>query len=162
MSVDLQALLFPGLFLLLCALGGALALIDLRHGIIPDVLNLAIAALGLASAIMAGGLAGGAEAIGEAIAAGAICWLLRRLYFAWRKIHGLGLGDVKFVAAAAVWVGLSGTPMLILIAALAALAAASGLQIAGHHLTRQTSLPFGPFLAVGLLSTVALQQWVGA
>ena len=75
MSFDLQALLFPGLFLLLCALCGALALIDSRHGIIPDALNLAIAGLGLASAIAAGGGAGGAEAIVEAIAAGAICWL---------------------------------------------------------------------------------------
>ena len=160
MSFDLQALIFPGLFLLLCALCVALALIDLRHGIIPDWLNLSIAGLGLASAIVAGGGAGGIEAIGEAIAAGGICWLLRRLYFAWRKIHGLGLGDVKFIAAAAMWVGLSGTPMLILIAALAALVAAGGLKIAGHHLTRQTSLPFGPFLALGLLATVALQQWV--
>jgi leader peptidase (prepilin peptidase) / N-methyltransferase len=162
MSFDPQALLFPGLFLLLCALCGALALIDLRHGIIPDGLNLAIAGLGLASAIAADGGAGGAEAIGEAIAAGAICWLLRRLYFAWRKIHGLGLGDVKFVAAATMWVGFWGTPTLILIAALAALVAAGGLQIAGHQLTRRTSLPFGPFLALGLLATVALQQWLGA
>jgi len=161
MSLDLHALIFPGLFLLLCALCGALALIDLRHGIIPDALNLAIAALGLASAIAADGGVGGVEAIGEALAAGGICWLLRRLYFMWRKIHGLGLGDVKFVAAATMWVGLSGTPTLILIAALAALVAAGGLQIAGHRLTRQTSLPFGPFLALGLLATVALQQWVG-
>jgi leader peptidase (prepilin peptidase)/N-methyltransferase len=157
-----EALQFPGFFLLLCALCGALALIDLRRGIIPDGMNLAIAVLGLTRTIVAGGIMAGAEAIRDAIVVGALCWLLRRSYFAWRKIQGLGLGDVKFLAAAAIWVGLPGTAMLVLIAAVTALVAAGGLQISGHSLTRQTSLPFGPFLAVGLVSTLALQQWLGA
>jgi leader peptidase (prepilin peptidase) / N-methyltransferase len=158
----MEALLFPGFFLLLCVLCGVLALVDMRRGIIPDGLNLAVAVAGLARAIVAGGVMDGAEAVRDAIISGAICWLLRRLYFSWRKMQGLGLGDVKFLAAAAVWVGLSGIPMLILIAAVGALVAAGGLQIAGHSLTRQTPLPFGPFLAIGLLSTLALQQWLGA
>lgn len=162
MSLSIEVLLFPGFFLLLCALCGALTLIDLRRGIIPDAVNLAIAVLGLAEAILAGGAMAGVAAGRDAIVIGAICWLLRRLYFAWRKIQGLGLGDVKFLAAAGTWVGLSGMPMVILIAAVAALIAAGGLQLAGHSLTRQTSLPFGPFLALGLLSTLAAQQWLGA
>lgn len=157
----MEAILFPGFFLLLCVLCGALALIDIRHGIIPDGFNLAIGALGLTRTILAGDAMAGLEAIRDAIVVGAICWLLRRIYFAWRKIQGLGLGDVKFLAASAIWVGLSGMPVLILIAALTALVAAGGLQVAGHSLTRRTSLPFGPFLAVGLLSTLALQHWVG-
>ena len=157
----METLQFPLFFLLLCGLCGALAVIDIRRGIIPDGLNLAIAGLGLARTIVTADALAGVEAIRDAIITGVICWLLRRLYFAWRKIQGLGLGDVKFLAAAAVWVGLSGIPMLILIAALAALAAAGGLQIAGHSLTRQTSLPFAPFLAAGLLAALALQQWLG-
>ncbi len=160
MPFTMEAILFPGFFVLLCVLCGALALIDIRHGIIPDGLNLAIATLGLARTILAGGAMAGMEAIRDAIVVGAICWLLRRSYFAWRKMQGLGLGDVKFLAASAIWVDLPGTPMLILIAALTALVAAGGLQIAGHRLTRRTSLPFGPFLVVGLLSTLALQQWL--
>jgi leader peptidase (prepilin peptidase) / N-methyltransferase len=160
MPFAMDAILFPGLLLLLCVLCGAVALIDIRHGIIPDGLNLAIAALGLVRTILAGDAVSGVEAIRDAIVVGAICWLLRRSYFAWRKIQGLGLGDVKLLAASAIWVGLSGTPMLILIAALTALVAAGGLQIAGYSLTRRTSLPFGPFLALGLLATLALQQWL--
>jgi len=162
MPLDIEALPFPVFFLLLCALCGALALIDLRRGIIPDGLNLAIGALGLARAAAAGGATSGLEALRDGVVIGAICWLLRRLYFAWRKVQGLGLGDVKFLAAAGTWVGFSGIPMLILIAAIGALIAAGGLQLAGHSLTRQTSLPFGPFLAIGLLSAVAAQQWYGA
>ena len=49
----------------------------------------------------------------------------------------------------------------LLIAALAALAVAGSLQLAGHEMKRQTSIPFGPFLALGLLLTPALQRWLG-
>jgi leader peptidase (prepilin peptidase)/N-methyltransferase len=87
---------------------------------------------------------------------------LRRLYFALRKTQGLGLGDVKFLAAAGPWIGITGLPSLLLVATLTALAAAGSLQLAGRDMTRRTSLPFGPFLAIGLLLTVILQQFLGA
>jgi leader peptidase (prepilin peptidase)/N-methyltransferase len=155
----LPPLAFLAPLALLCI---AVALIDFRHGIIPDGLNLSIAGLGLLKAIVAdGSLAAGAEAAIAAVATGAIFWLLRRLYFAWRKIDGLGLGDVKFLAAATPWIGITGIPMLLLIATITALAAAGVLRWAGQAMTRQTSLPFGPFLAMALLLTLAVQQWLG-
>jgi leader peptidase (prepilin peptidase) / N-methyltransferase len=162
MPANSDTLLFLAFVAPLGALCCALALIDIRHGIIPDGLNLSIAGLGLSKAAIAGGLAAFAEAAIEAVAIGVIFWLLRRVYFAWRKIDGLGLGDVKFLAAAAPWIGVAGIPMLLSIAALTALAAAGGLRWAGQAMTRQTSLPFGPFLAMGLLLTLAAQQWLGA
>jgi len=149
---------FLAFFVPLGVLCAAIALIDIRHGIIPDGLNLVIAGLGFVKAAVAGGLGAGAETIVGAIAVGAIFCLLRRLYFAWRKIDGLGLGDVKLLAASTPWIGIAGIPMLLLIASLAALAAAGGLRLAGQTMSRQTSLPFGPFLAIGLLMTVAAQQ----
>jgi leader peptidase (prepilin peptidase) / N-methyltransferase len=145
----------------LCFLCVAAALIDFRHGIIPDGINLLIAGLGLLKATVEDGVAAGTEAIIAAVAVGALFWLLRQLYFAWRKIDGLGLGDVKFLAAATPWTGITGIPMLLLIATIAALAAAGGLRWAGQSMTRQTSLPFGPFLAMGLLLTLAVLQWLG-
>jgi len=36
------------------------------------------------------------------------------------------------------------------------------LQLSGRDMTRQTSLPFGPFLAIGLLLTFVSQQFLGA
>ncbi|WP_407180563.1 prepilin peptidase [Bradyrhizobium sp. STM 3562] len=161
MATNSEAPWFFGLYLLLSVLCGAIALIDLRRGIIPNGLNFLIAGLGLAQAVAAGSPADGIETIGEGIAAGAIFWLLRRLYFLWRKTDGLGLGDVKFLAAAAMWVGIAGIPTLLVIAALTALAAAGGLQLAGQQMTRQTSLPFGPFLVAGLLLTLVAQRWIG-
>jgi leader peptidase (prepilin peptidase)/N-methyltransferase len=146
-------------FVPLCVLGGVVALIDARHGIIPDWLNVTIAGLGLLKAVAAGGPWSGLEAACEGVIIGAIFWLLRRLYFMLRKTQGLGLGDVKLLAAAGIWIGFAGVPMLLLIAALTALAAAGCMQLAGRHMTRWTSLSFGPFLALGLLATIAIQQY---
>jgi leader peptidase (prepilin peptidase)/N-methyltransferase len=161
MLVNSEALQVLAFFVPLCLLCSTLALIDIRHGIIPDWLNLSIAGLGLLKTAVAGGLAASAEATIEAVVIGLVVWLLRRLYFAWRKIEGLGLGDVKFLAAAATWLGIAGIPMLLLIAAIAALVTVGGLRLAGQAMTRQTSLPFGPFLAMGLLLTLAAQPWFG-
>jgi leader peptidase (prepilin peptidase) / N-methyltransferase len=149
---------FIGFFSTLCVLGAVLSWIDIRDGIIPDWLNLSVAGFGLAKVVIIGGLAAGIEATGEGAAIGLIFCLLRRLYFGWRKIQGLGLGDVKFLAAAGIWIGIAGLPTLLLFAALTALAAAGAMQLAGRDMTRRTSLPFGPFLTIGLLLALVIQQ----
>jgi leader peptidase (prepilin peptidase) / N-methyltransferase len=150
--------LFVGFFVTLSLLGIVLAWIDIRDGIIPDWLNLIVAGLGLAKAVIVGGFLAGIEAAAAGIVSGLIFWLLRRLYFGWRKIQGLGLGDVKFLAAAGIWIGLAGLPTLLLTAALTALAAAAVMQYAGRDMNRGTSLPFGPFLTIGLLLALVVQQ----
>ena len=139
-----------------------LAWIDLRRGIIPDWLNLAIAVVGLARAAVFDGWAAALSAGCEGIIIGVIVWLLRQLYFIFRKFQGLGLGDVKLLAASGVWIGIAGVPVQLLVASLTALAAAGVVQLTGRSMTRQTTIPFGPFLALGLLVTLALQQggWI--
>jgi leader peptidase (prepilin peptidase) / N-methyltransferase len=139
-----------------------LAWIDLRRGIIPDWLNLAIAVVGLVRAAMLDGWAAALGAGCEGIIIGVIVWLLRQLYFMFRKFQGLGLGDVKLLAASGIWIGIAGVPLQLLVASLTALAAAGVMQLTGRSMTRQTTVPFGPFLALGLLVTLALQQggWI--
>lgn len=161
MTITTEPFLFMGFFGALCLLCASLALVDLRYGIIPDALNLAVAGLGLAKAAVEGGATAALAAIAEMIAVAAAFWLFRRLYFTLRKTQGLGLGDVKFLAAATPWVGITGIPTLLLVAALTALLVIGSMQLAGQQLTRQSSLPFGPFLALGLLSALAAQQWIG-
>jgi leader peptidase (prepilin peptidase) / N-methyltransferase len=143
---------------LLCIACALLAFIDLRRGIIPDWLNLLIAVAGLARAVMLEGFAAALAATCEGIAIGAVVCLLHRLYFSLRKVQGLGLGDVKLLAASGIWVGVVGVPVQLFVASLTALAAAGLLRLAGYEMTRQTSLPFGPFLALGLLAALGLQQ----
>jgi leader peptidase (prepilin peptidase)/N-methyltransferase len=139
-----------------------LAWIDLRRGIIPDWLNLAIAIVGLARAAVLDGWAAALSAGCEGIIIGVIVWLLRQLYFMFRKFQGLGLGDVKLLAASGIWIGIAGVPLQLLVASLTALAAAGVMQLTGRSMTRQTAVPFGPFLALGLLVTLGLQQggWI--
>jgi len=146
-------------FALLCALCAVLAWIDIRHGIIPDWLNLSIAALGLLTIVLSEDRTAAIQALGEGVAVGAAFWLLRRLYFAFRGIQGLGLGDVKFLGAAGIWVGVAGIPMLLLVATITALACVGAMQLSGRALTAQTSMSFGPFLAAGLLVTSGFQQY---
>ena len=149
-------LLSFGLLCLLCAI---LAWIDIRDGIIPDWLNLAIAGLGIVTIIMTGDLSVALEALGEGAAIAGAFWLLRRLYFSFRGIQGLGLGDVKFLGAAGIWVGVAGIPIVLLVATITALACVGVAQISGRALTAQTSMSFGPFLAAGLLLTLGVQQY---
>jgi leader peptidase (prepilin peptidase) / N-methyltransferase len=139
-----------------------LAWIDFRRGIIPDWLNLLIALAGLARAWLLDGWAAALDALLEGLIVGAIVLGLRWLYFRLRGHHGLGLGDVKLLGASAAWVGVAGIPMQLLVGSITALIAAVALHVAGRTMTRQTALPFGPFLAVGLLVTLVLQQqgWV--
>jgi leader peptidase (prepilin peptidase)/N-methyltransferase len=152
-----MAIVLP--FALLCALCAAIAWIDIRHGIIPDWLNLAIAVLVVLRIFLAGDTSDAAMALGEGVIIGAVFWLLRRLYFAFRGIQGLGLGDVKFLSAAGIWVGVAGIPMLLLVATITALTCVGAVQLSGRALTAQTSMSFGPFLAIGLLVTAAFQQF---
>jgi leader peptidase (prepilin peptidase) / N-methyltransferase len=160
MLLEFDVLTFPALYAALVLLCVAITLIDIRQGIIPDRLNVSVAALGLLNVWTTFGIAAGAEAIAEAIATGVVLLLLRQIYFVWRKIDGLGLGDVKLLAASAPWVGIGGIPMLLLVAALVALAFMGSLRLAGQPMTSKTSLPFGPFLAIGLIMTI-VAQWLG-
>lgn len=139
-----------------------LAWIDLRRGIIPDWLNFAITLVGLVRVIALDGTVAALVAASEALIVGASVWLLRALYFRLRGFQGLGLGDVKLLAASTLWVGVAGIPPQILVASLSALVAAGILQLAGSPMTRRTSIPFGPFLALGLLVALALAERGGA
>ena len=130
---------------------------DLRDGIIPDWINALIAVLGLVRALISEGAAAAGAAAGAGLLIGAALLLLRHIYFLVRGRQGLGLGDVKFLAAAALWTGLGDFPILLLAATFTALVVAIFLHVAGRSMTARTSLPFGPFLVAGLVVTLAFQ-----
>ena len=139
----------------------AVALIDLRQGIIPNWLNLAIAFGGLARSAALDGLTGALLAGCEGLVVGAIAWALRWVYFRLRNLQGLGLGDVKLLAASGIWIGAAGVPVQLLVASLSALLAAAILRLAGRSIGRTTSLPFGPFLVLGLVIAVWIEESAG-
>jgi len=128
----------------------ALALIDLEHFLLPDVLTLPLAAGGLGVAWFLQPDALRDDAIG-AVAGyalfAAVAWAYRR----WRGREGLGGGDAKLLGALGAWVGASGLPSVVLLAALMALAAALAARAlkgrGGFAGALQARVPFGPALA---------------
>jgi leader peptidase (prepilin peptidase)/N-methyltransferase len=125
----------------------ALAAIDLRHYLLPDVLTLPLIPAGLAvawglDAALLPGHALGALA-GFAAFAG-IGWLYRRV----RGRHGLGLGDAKLLAGAGAWLGWAALPSVVVVAAVAALTLALAQALGGAKLALAGKLAFGPHLAL--------------
>ena len=135
-----------------CILGWwllALAWIDARHWLLPDLLTLPLVIAGLLAALVLDPNDLTNRALGAALgylAFRAVAYLYRKL----RGRDGLGAGDAKLLAAAGAWVGVSGLPQVILLAALAGLGAAACLRLSGVRLGALSALPFGPFLALAI------------
>jgi len=143
----------------------AIADIDIRYKIIPDVLNLSVAGTGAAALLLeARGAAdppdfivsaGGHALLGAALYAATA--LLLRAVMMWRmKREPLGLGDVKFFAAAGIWLGAS----LETLSHFMMLAGFLGVAFAlGWRKWRgEAMFPFGPAL---LAAFVILLFWRG-
>jgi len=132
----LRSLLLAGLGLGLIAASA----VDAKVRRLPDVLTVPIAALGLALAALQGWSALFAGGVAAAVAA-ALLLALRGVSRRLRGDPGLGLGDVKLVAALALWLG-TATPWLVAGASLA------GLGLMAVARPADGRLPFGPSLAL--------------
>jgi len=144
----------------LAAVLAAISIADFRRQIIPDGLNLALAALGL-------GYQMAAEADGLplrllfAAMTFAVAWLIRRGHFLMTGKIGLGLGDVKMLAAAACWISPLLLPVLLFIASASALLFVGGHVLATGPAAARARVAFGPFIAIGLGCSWALEQFAG-
>jgi leader peptidase (prepilin peptidase) / N-methyltransferase len=142
-----------------------IAVIDARHFIIPDELNVVAFALGLAHAGLADDPA--TEAIALAALRGAalaFVFLIVRATYQWlRGRQGIGLGDVKLAAVAGAWLDWQMMPIAINIAALMALVIYTIRQIAlGRSIRTTDRLPFGLFLAPAIWVSFILDRWLMA
>jgi leader peptidase (prepilin peptidase)/N-methyltransferase len=117
----------------------ASSVIDARTRTLPDLSTLVVAAggAGLAAATGAERLLIG---LGASLIATGVLLAVRAVARTRRGEPGLGLGDVKLVAALALWVGLA-TPWMLLGAALL------GLMTIKVRGTRDGKIAFGPMIA---------------
>jgi leader peptidase (prepilin peptidase)/N-methyltransferase len=125
-----------------------IAIVDWREQIIPDVLSLPVLLLGLVRAGLDGPAALEAAMI-SVLVAGAGALALRIAYRRLRGREGLGLGDVKLLAAGAAWLGWQCLPWVMLIASVAALLAAL-VAARGVRLQPDTRIPFGSYLGCAI------------
>jgi leader peptidase (prepilin peptidase)/N-methyltransferase len=143
----------------------AVAAIDARYLIVPDVLSLpAIPAGLLASGNLldpsSGGLVDIDHVVG-AVAGGVSLWLVRAAYYSLRRREGLGLGDAKLAAAAGAWTGWQGLSPVLLLAAALALSFIMVLTVLRRApLPATTKVPFGAFLAPSVWVVWALDAYV--
>jgi leader peptidase (prepilin peptidase)/N-methyltransferase len=133
----------------LSLLMGAVAVCDLRLLVIPDSAVAAALLLALVNALACGpDAAGAAWAALRALVVGASFLALRELYIRVRGREGIGFGDVKLAAVAGAWLEWTTIPLVVEVAALAALTAyLLHALVVGRHIRARHRVPFGLFFA---------------
>lgn len=159
----------------------ALTLIDLDWFLLPDVMTLPLAVLGLLAAFASThGPTPQAAAVG-ALVGGLAPWLGMRLYAALTRRDGLGGGDWKLLFAIGAWLGARGLPFVVFAGAVQGLVAAILFRrtfaratlppLPGEGATadaaaadpepvpfRRLAVPFGPFLALAAIEWLFFQK----
>jgi len=122
-----------------------IALIDLDHRIIPNKLTApaAVLAIGLGTWLDP---AGEPERLVAGAAAGGF-FLVAALV----KPGGMGMGDVKLAGVMGLFLGAAVAPALLVALLAGSVAGAVVVARVGARAGRKTTVPFGPFLALGAL-----------
>lgn len=141
-----------------------LVISDLRRQVLPDSLNLSLGLAGLGFHwTISWTQVTWVEAATGAFFGAIILVVLRIAYLQLRGIEAVGLGDVKFMVAAGIWIGIWHVPMLLAVASLGTLLTIISFRICKFlparpsQALRDQKVPFGPGLAVALIVTVTSQ-----
>ena len=140
-----------------------ISLIDYRHRIIPDELSLSMAAIGLGCSFFNPYFEGIVWMRFLTSLAAGLCGGLLMLFLAYAgekafKKEALGGGDVKLIAASGTvlgWIGIIGP---LLLGSLAG-GLAAGILLIGKKKRFGETLPFGPFLSLGIYVTCLFPSW---
>ncbi len=120
--------------------------VDLEIRIIPDVVILPAAALGVPLMVLFGDGPWWEWLVAGAGAAGFLL-LISEVYFRVRHVEGMGFGDVKLALCMGVYLGVAVVPALFL--GFLGGAAVGVTLVAVRRGDGKTAIPFGPFLAAG-------------
>ncbi len=164
-AASVALLPFPaaGIAAALALLAVFVAAVDIDRLIIPDIANAVIAVLGLALVLIEAWPGERWLAIGDALLraliTGGALLLLRFVYAKRTGVMGLGLGDVKLMAAGAIILTWASLPYALVLAAVAAILVVVWRGIRqGAWLDRETEIPFGAFLAPAIWAAFLLEQ----
>lgn len=126
--------------------------IDLDHQLLPDSLTLSLLWIGL-FANTQGLFTSLPNAVFSAAGAYLSLWLFIQIFYLITGKIGMGNGDFKLFAAFGAWFGWLMLPMILLFASITG--AISGLiYLRLSHQSKETTLPFGPFLCLAGLITL--------
>lgn len=129
-----------------------LIITDFRRYRLPNIITLPLIPLGLVFIhfLNPQALANHTVAL---IVGGGVMLLIARGYTTLRNKDGLGMGDVKLMAAAGAWVGLAGLPSVLLIGSITSLILVALKVLFKGPLKAQDKIPFGAFLSLALWIT---------
>jgi leader peptidase (prepilin peptidase)/N-methyltransferase len=122
--------------------------VDLEIRIIPDVVILPVAAVGLPLMIAFGDGAWWQWPAAGLGAAG-LLFLISEVYFRLRHVEGMGFGDVKLALCMGIYLGAAVVPALFLGFLSGAIIGVAVLFLRKGD--AKTAIPFGPFLALGAI-----------
>jgi len=172
-------------FLKFAVFGGimlALTVIDLRDRILPDELTLAGLLLGVGFALVTPvgdgtaawivrhvspplwprPLLSGFDALLGAIAGAGMLWLVREGYYLWRRVEGMGFGDLKLMAAIGAFLGFKLTLLTIFLGAFTGAIIGGAFIFFARGRDTAYELPFGSFLgAAAMIAALWGREMVG-
>ena len=129
-----------------CAAMIVLAMIDLEHYILPDVITKPGIVAGLICQLWVSFTTPVSAVLGVLLGAGVLAAVSWGWY--WLKgFHGMGFGDVKMLAMIGAFLGWQGVVTTLLVASLTGSLVGASLMISGRMGLR-SKLPFGVFLAL--------------
>lgn len=136
----------------------SLTMIDYDRQLLPDSLTLPLLWLGLLvnsySIFTTLHLA-----VFGAVAGYLLLWSIYWCFKLTTGREGMGYGDFKLLSALAAWLGVNQIPLLITLAALAAVIVGVSLILIGKQ-NKEHPIPFGPFLATAGIATMLWGEWL--
>jgi leader peptidase (prepilin peptidase)/N-methyltransferase len=142
-------------FLFLAAAGVLLAVIDLRHRLLPNRVVLPSLAIGAALLTLAAAADGTWPALLRAVLGGGVLFAVF-LVLALISPRGLGMGDVKLAGLVGLYLGWLGWDAVLLgaVAGFVIQALLAVVLLAGRWIRLRGELPFGPAMLLGALVAI--------
>ncbi len=123
----------------------ALSVIDIRTGLLPDIITLPFLWLGLLLNIE-GMYCDLSSSVLGAVFGYLSLWSIYQLFKRLTGKEGMGYGDFKLLALLGAWLGWQHLPLIVILSSFLGAAVGIGLIYFKKH-DRNTPIPFGPYLA---------------
>lgn len=123
------------------------SMVDHKTQLLPDCLTIPLMWFGLAKSLVYGDTQ---NMLAGAIVGFMMLWMLQKAYLIFRKVDGMGGGDLKIAAAIGAWVGVTMVPAALFIGAFVGIFYAIVAAIRAKGFGR---FAFGPSLAIGGMLT---------
>lgn len=143
-------------YFLFCAALLVIIWIDIHHQIIPDVISIPGIIIGLLFSLINPEVYWLDSLIGV-LAGGGILYAIALFYFLWRKVDGMGGGDIKLLAMIGAFLGWQALPFVIFASSVSGTIVGL-LAMIQQKKGGQTRIPFGPFLSIAALAYLFFQD----